>query len=128
LGLQRRQPCADLLEAAALRKLAERPTVGRDRVGLVPTELLRPTETQQELLVIEILRTEPLQGGLEGLDGFRVVAFGLPRVGDAALAEGPQRPGRALSHCELKGPTGRGILLRLVTEISQLIRHLGSAS
>src|SRR5438876_1059535 len=128
LGAQRCQPRADLLEASALRELAERPAIGRGRVRLLATELLHAAEAQQKLLVVEILRAEARQRHLEGFNSLRIVVLGLPRIGHAALAEHPQCPGCALGHRKLIGPARLGILLRLVTEIPQLIRHLGGAA
>src|SRR5207248_2036901 len=80
-----------------------------------------------QILVVEILGTEPRQRDLERVDRLRVVALGLPRVRDAALAQGLERPGRPLSDGELPGAAGLAVLLGVEAQVAELVRHLGGA-
>src|SRR5262249_56211798 len=98
--------------------------IGRRRLGLLAAELLCTTESQQELFVEEVLRAEPLEGGLERIDGLRIVPLGFPRVRDAAAAERLERPGRAPGERELVRGARLGVLLRLEPEVTQEVRDL----
>src|SRR5882724_2739130 len=127
LGAERGEARLDLLETAALRELAERAAIGRDGVGLLPGELLHASEPQEELFVVEVLRAEAGERDLEGVDRLRVVALGLPRVRDAALAQRLESPRRPLGDGKLKSAASLDVLLSVVAEITELVGHLGGA-
>src|SRR5437016_5373470 len=127
LRAERGEARLDLFDPAALGELTERAAIGRDRVGFLPRELLGAPEPHQQILVVEILGTEPRQRDLERVDRLRVVALGLPRVRDAALAQGLERPGRPLSDGELPGAAGLAVLLGVEAQVAELVRHLGGA-
>src|SRR5262245_30235358 len=115
-GAERGEPRLDLVDAVALRQLAECPAIGRNRLGLLAGELLRAGEPQDQLFVMEILRAQARQRHLERLDRLRVVALGLPRVGDAAQAQSLERARGPLGDGDLPGAASLGVLLGGVAE------------
>src|SRR5262249_11216335 len=126
-GAERGEPGLDLVDAAALRQLAEGPAIGRNRLGLLASELLRAREPQDQLFVMEILRAPTRQRHLERFDRLRVVAPGLPRVGDAAQAQRLERARGPLGDGDLPGAASLGVLLGVIAEAAELVGHLRGA-